>query len=176
MNEVLDLVPRVGEDAGGIVPAPEILLRVTVLLLAAMLVSLSLRRSSAALRHLVWAISLTGTLLVPLCYCGLPSWHWAILPPRQKSSSPVAPLAETRPPVPRVNELPPPASEEIALPKLTALSLYQEGRLTDAALESIGKLTRLKSLSLTSYVATQQLGRMRFSVAGIRYLSGAKCR
>jgi Leucine-rich repeat (LRR) protein len=41
-------------------------------------------------------------------------------------------------------------------------------------LESIGKLSRLKSLSLDSYVATERLGRMRFSAAGIRHLSGLK--
>ncbi len=60
------------------------------------------------------------------------------------------------------------------LPQLTALSLHQEGRLTDAALEWIGKLSRLKSLSLTSYVSTRELGRMQFSAAGIRHLSGLK--
>jgi len=60
------------------------------------------------------------------------------------------------------------------LPQLTALSLYQEGRLTDNALKSIGKLSRLKSLSLNSYVATQRLGRMRFSTDGIWHLSELK--
>jgi hypothetical protein len=58
------------------------------------------------------------------------------------------------------------------LPQLTALSLRQEGRLTDEALNSIGKLPRLKSLLLASYVATERLGRMRFSADGIRHLSG----
>jgi beta-lactamase regulating signal transducer with metallopeptidase domain/protocatechuate 3,4-dioxygenase beta subunit len=58
--------------------------------------------------------------------------------------------------------------------QLTSLSLYQEGRLTDAALESIGKLSRLKSLSLDRYVSTARLGTMRFSAEGIRRLMGLK--
>ena len=50
----------------------EILLRVTVLLMAAMLVALALRRASAALRHLVWTLSLAGALLIPLCSFACP--------------------------------------------------------------------------------------------------------
>ena len=83
MTDLLDFVRRMGEDAGGTAPALEILLRVTVLLLAAMLVAFALRRSSAALRHLVWTLSLVGTLLIPLCYWVFPAWQWAILPQRQ---------------------------------------------------------------------------------------------
>jgi beta-lactamase regulating signal transducer with metallopeptidase domain len=59
-----------------------------------------------------------------------------------------------------------------AMPQLTLLSLNNEGRLTDAALTSIGKLENLKSLSLSSYVATEQLGRLKFSADGIRRLIG----
>jgi len=60
------------------------------------------------------------------------------------------------------------------MPQLTALDLYGEGRLTDTALESIGKLSRLKSLSLTCYGGSQALGRMHFSPNGIRRLRGLK--
>lgn len=60
------------------------------------------------------------------------------------------------------------------LPQLTSLSLYQEGLLTDEALHSIGALKQLRSLDLSSYVATQQFGWMRFSAVGIRELSGLK--
>ncbi len=74
----------------------EILLRVTVLLLAAMLVALALRRASAALRHLVWTLSLVGALLIPLCSFALPAWQWAILPPRTPSPQAVAPADEER--------------------------------------------------------------------------------
>lgn len=59
-----------------------------------------------------------------------------------------------------------------SLPQLTHLSLSQEGRLTNAALVSIGKLKQLKSLSLNSYVATQQYGQMRFTFTGLKSLAG----
>lgn len=58
------------------------------------------------------------------------------------------------------------------LPQLTSLSFRQEGRLTDRALLSIGKLTGLQSLSLNSYVGNQQLGWMRFSADAMRQLQG----
>lgn len=56
------------------------------------------------------------------------------------------------------------------LPLLTTLSLRQEGRLTDDALKSIGTLSKLKSLSLMTYVGTERFGWMRFSAEGIRHL------
>lgn len=57
------------------------------------------------------------------------------------------------------------------MPQLESLSLRQEGRLTDEALKSVGKLTNLTELRLASYVGTARLGRMRFSAAGIRHLA-----
>ena len=57
------------------------------------------------------------------------------------------------------------------LPQLTRLEL-DEGRLTDAALASIGKLRHLKHLSLSNYVGTVHYGRMHFTTAGLRSLSG----
>lgn len=59
------------------------------------------------------------------------------------------------------------------LPHLTALTLSKEGSLTDGALKSIARLSRLRSLSLPSYVGTRR-GRMRFSADGIRHLKGLK--
>ncbi|MFN0053010.1 MAG: PQQ-binding-like beta-propeller repeat protein [Planctomycetales bacterium] len=60
------------------------------------------------------------------------------------------------------------------MPQLRSLSLRQEGKLTDAALSSIGKLSQLESLSLDSYVGIERLGWMRFSANGIRRLKGLK--
>jgi hypothetical protein len=58
--------------------------------------------------------------------------------------------------------------------QLTRLELRQEGRLTDAALVSVGKLTGLKHLDLSSYVGTEAYGWMRFSAEGIRHLVGLR--
>jgi len=90
MSELLDSLRRAAQDAGSAAPALEILLRVTVLLLAAMLVAVALRRSSAALRHLVWVLSLVGALLIPPFSWAFPAWQWAILPQRQEVPSPSA--------------------------------------------------------------------------------------
>ena len=58
--------------------------------------------------------------------------------------------------------------------RLTSLSLYQEGRITDETLAVIVTMNRLKHLSLTSYVGTEKLGWMRFSPAGMNQLSSMK--
>ena len=127
MTSVLDFVDRLGLHAGGTASALEILLRVTMLLLAAMLVALALRRSSAALRHMVWTLSLGGALLIPFCYWALPGWQWAILPQRQQSPPPsIAPVATVAPvpaeaplpsPHPRLPS-PAPASESLEIPAM----------------------------------------------------------
>jgi len=130
MSDVLDFVCGEGLRAGGTGPALEILLRVTLLLLAAMLIALGLRRSSAALRHLVWTLSLVGTLLVPLCYWTFPAWQWAVLPQRQQAPPPaMAPVATVvrapaEAPLPSPHSPPPsaaPASESLEIPAMPPL-------------------------------------------------------
>lgn len=54
-------------------------------------------------------------------------------------------------------------------PHLTNLHIYQEGRLTDAAVISVAKQRQLKSLALVYYVGTE-LGHMRFSKAATNLL------
>ena len=133
MTDLLDLARHVGPQAGGTASAWGILLRVTVLLLAAMLVALALRRSSAALRHLVWALSLVGTLLIPLCHWAFPAWQWAILPERQRPAStsiaPVARDASKNAPL-RFGFSPPPSdasvSQTFEIPPITSAAAITE--------------------------------------------------
>lgn len=54
-------------------------------------------------------------------------------------------------------------------PHLTNLHIYQEGRLTEAAVISVAKQRHLKSLALIYYVGTE-LGHMRFSKAATNLL------
>src|SRR5262245_504633 len=54
-------------------------IKTALLLAAAGLGALALRRSSAAARHLVWALSITGALLVPFLSVSLPSWQLFLL-------------------------------------------------------------------------------------------------
>ncbi|MFM9960869.1 MAG: hypothetical protein ACKV2Q_06550 [Planctomycetaceae bacterium] len=58
------------------------------------------------------------------------------------------------------------------MPQLTHLDVYQEGRLTDAAISSIAKLKRLKHLGLNAYVGSKELGWMRFSKEATKSLAG----
>lgn len=69
-------------------------LKATLLLLGAGLLTLVLRRSSAAARHLVWALGLTGLLVLPLATALVPDWPLAAWP----RFSPRAALQLTEPP------------------------------------------------------------------------------
>ena len=50
-------------------------IKATVLLLCAAAVSWLLRRSGAALRHLVWALACGGVLALPIASAVLPNWR-----------------------------------------------------------------------------------------------------
>ncbi len=95
MTDIFDFARLLVQDAAGVLTAVEILLRVTAILLLAMLVAVALRRSSAALRHWVWTLSLVGTLLLPLVYGGLPGWQWSVLPQRPATALPEVSPEET---------------------------------------------------------------------------------
>jgi beta-lactamase regulating signal transducer with metallopeptidase domain len=55
-------------------------IKATVLLVLAAGIALALRRSSAALRHLVWALACGGVLALPLAAALLPNWGLAAWP------------------------------------------------------------------------------------------------
>ena len=57
-----------------------IALKATVVLLLACALALSLRRASAALRHLVWAAAVCGVLVLPAASFLLPEWSVAEFP------------------------------------------------------------------------------------------------
>ncbi len=102
MSDLLDLVCPIGYDAVEFAPGVEIVLRVTGVLASTMLLAFVLRCSSAAVRHLVWALSLGGVLLLPIGYWAIPGWRWAVLPRPEAPSA--AAVTETT--APRVVEVP----------------------------------------------------------------------
>ncbi|HJQ65588.1 MAG TPA: hypothetical protein VJ816_04385, partial [Gemmatimonadales bacterium] len=55
------------------------LVKLTVLLLGAIVVAALLRRGSAALRHLVWGVGIVTVLVLPLVSLALP-WQLAVVP------------------------------------------------------------------------------------------------
>jgi TonB family protein len=64
-------------DMNSFLPA---ILRVTVFLTVASLLSLALRRRTAAVRHLVWASALAGALAIPFLSGALPRWTIPVWP------------------------------------------------------------------------------------------------
>ena len=77
-----------------------------VLLAAAGSMTLALRRSSAAARHLLWCLAMAGSLTMPVLALSMPIWSWPILPKEANVlSSPGAPsLVHSGPPRPHVED------------------------------------------------------------------------
>ncbi len=69
-------------------------LKATALLVLAWLASLLFRRSSAAMRHVVWTVALAGSLALPLLLPVMPRWPLPVLPLDASASSAVAAAPE----------------------------------------------------------------------------------
>jgi beta-lactamase regulating signal transducer with metallopeptidase domain len=69
-----------------IAAALELVVRVSLLFAAASLVVALLRHSSAATRHMVWAVAVAGSLALPLVSLLAPRWELGILPAPERSS------------------------------------------------------------------------------------------
>lgn len=93
----------------------------TVLLLLACLAAWLCRRSSAALRHSIWCMTMGGLLVLPVASWALPAWQIPILPP-EPLPAPVAEVVRLpTPPVAEVVRLP--ASPQILAPSGRSNSL-----------------------------------------------------
>jgi len=77
----------------GWLPLADVVAKTTVILLAAAVASIVLRRASAALRHLVWTLALSSALVLPIASFALPKWQLplvTITASSQTSSAPVS--------------------------------------------------------------------------------------
>jgi HEAT repeat protein/beta-lactamase regulating signal transducer with metallopeptidase domain len=72
-------------------PVADMILKATVLLAAAAVASLALRRASAAVRHLIWTLGITSTLLVPALALTLPRWQVPLVTLSGPSAFPAGP-------------------------------------------------------------------------------------
>ncbi len=108
----------------------------TALLLLACLAAWLCRRSSAALRHSIWCLTMGGLLLLPVAAWALPAWQIPILPPEPVAApTPVAEVVRLSTPV--AEPIPPsvtPPRKEPA-PQLTA-----ENALMPSVQKTIGPL------------------------------------
>jgi beta-lactamase regulating signal transducer with metallopeptidase domain len=69
--------------------AVDIVVKASLVLVAAGVVALTLRRSSAASRHLAWCLGLSAALALPALALALPGWSWRVLPADTESVRPV---------------------------------------------------------------------------------------
>ncbi len=79
--------------------AMDVAIKATLVLTAAAVASLALRRSSAAARHLAWCFGLAAALAMPVMTLALPGWSWRILPAGADDGHP-APTSTDHAPAP----------------------------------------------------------------------------
>jgi beta-lactamase regulating signal transducer with metallopeptidase domain len=76
----------------------ELTLKGIMILAAAGLLSVGLRKASAASRHVVWSLALGALLLLPAMTWAVPAWRVAILPAPPAPPAPIAEVAENASP------------------------------------------------------------------------------
>jgi HEAT repeat protein/beta-lactamase regulating signal transducer with metallopeptidase domain len=81
-------------------PLADAILKASIVLLAAAVATHTLRRASAALRHLIWTIALLSALLMPALTLAVPRWEVPLI---STAVSPAALVADDVPPAPALN-------------------------------------------------------------------------
>ena len=82
-----------------VIPAVDVVVKVTLLLTAAALASWGLTRASAAARHQLWALAIIASLAMPVLSFVAPRWSIAVLPAPAAMSSPVHETGQALPSV-----------------------------------------------------------------------------
>lgn len=98
---LLEFVRWMADGPGWLPMLVNAVVKATVLLAGAGLLSFALRRASAAMRHFVWSMGLAGSLALPVLMFALPSWPVPILPAPPIAAARAQPTltpAETTPP------------------------------------------------------------------------------
>jgi hypothetical protein len=119
---ILDLLARSPRAA----LAADVAIRATLVLGAAAVAALALRRSSAAARHLAWCLGLGAALVMPVMSLALPGWDWRILPAAGDDGLPSR-TSTAHSPAPRST------SASLAPQALDELALEEEQAPRDAA-------------------------------------------
>ena len=156
-------------------PLADAVVKASLILGAAGLTSLILRRASAALRHLVWTLALCSALLLPIVSLALPKWQLPLITfaspaPRVDNrveknvehdvealhaAEPVAPVTATAPPPGRADH-----SDLDAAPASAARAAWLPGFSWQSALIGIWLLG-----------AAAILGRIAVGLVAVRFLS-----
>src|SRR5260221_2102498 len=64
-----------------------LVMKVTMLLMVGSIIALLLQKANASSRHAIWAITLGGALVLPLCMVVVPSWRVGVLSPETSVAS-----------------------------------------------------------------------------------------
>ena len=81
MNAMWELLSRPSSAL-----AVDVAAKSTLVLAAAAVAALMLRRAPAATRHLAWYFGLCGALVLPILAFALPGWAWPVLPANSDGS------------------------------------------------------------------------------------------
>ena len=82
-------LPFISPDSAWL-PVADAVAKSTLLLSAAGIAAVALRRASAAARHMVWTLALVGVLVVPVLSLALPRWQLSIVTLNAGTASPGA--------------------------------------------------------------------------------------
>jgi beta-lactamase regulating signal transducer with metallopeptidase domain/protocatechuate 3,4-dioxygenase beta subunit len=111
--------------------AVDIVVKATLVLIAAGAIAAALHRSSAAARHLAWCVGLSVVLAMPALSVALPGWSWRVLPAATEAGRP--------------NAVPSGSSTFKPAPSGAATQSLAESSLEDDALHDGGFARRLPS-------------------------------
>lgn len=141
----------------------DLALKGTLVLAAAGLAALMLRRASASARHLAWAIGFGGLLALPVLGLALPAWRLPILP-----AEPVpAAFAVTTEPVRETRTAD--AAQPIIHPASRTASATQGVGSTESAAPAAapgnGRLDALRGLALVAWMVGAALALLRLAVS-----------
>ncbi len=80
MEELVCLSGGLSLDQAGCRVLVELSLKSALVVLAGLVMTLVMRRASAAWRHAVWAFVVAGVAILPACTILLPAWRMPLLP------------------------------------------------------------------------------------------------
>lgn len=150
-------------------------IRASLVLAAAGILTLALRRASAAWRHLIWATALTGVLLLPFATVFGPRWTLPILPGPTAATASASGLSRTTATRSVVNEKPAANLTDIpaTLPPAAAFAVRVSRTLAAPTLSTSDLLLGLWLLGLIAVAAWLVVGlaRLRRLAEGARTLA-----
>jgi HEAT repeat protein/beta-lactamase regulating signal transducer with metallopeptidase domain len=134
MNVAAEITALLNRLDGLWLPAVDALIKVTLVLGLAGVVTFVLGRASAAVRHLVWTLALTSALVLPVLSVALPRWQLPIVTLTGDAALPVAdePVA-TAPPLARRAQAPgttAPSAPAAFVPSTASAAPQSEARVT----------------------------------------------